>query len=249
MKLLLIDHGNTRIKWATVRGRGPLRVAGSRPSTGLTDAWIRALASRYARHTAVLATVVPKSYHAWSEAFAGRMLFASGGQHNLHKLFAYPRPEEVGADRVAAAFAVRELGLYPAIIVACGTATAYTVVNAKGKLCGGAIAPGLQAQLDALLGATAQLPAVKLRRTRRALAKSTQEAIRAGIIMSFEGGVKETVARLSQALPRGKKPRIILTGGNAELAVKALGGRAVLRPLLVLEGLRIIGERFLEDVA
>ena len=37
--------------------------------------------------------------------------------------------------------------LAPAIIVSCGTATAFTVLDGTGRLCGGAIAPGLQTQL------------------------------------------------------------------------------------------------------
>ena len=97
-------------------------------------------------------------------------------------------------------------GNCPAIIVACGTATAFTVLDAKGRLCGGAIAPGLQAQLAALLGATAQLPTTTLRHPRSALARSTQDAIRAGVMLNFQGGVKEIIQQLSDALPGRSKP-------------------------------------------
>jgi type III pantothenate kinase len=246
MNLLLVDLGNTRIKWATAQGRARLRVEGEHPTAKLTATWISRLAKRHPRHHLVLASVVPRWNAAFVRAFWDRATIVSGKLPALKAHFAYPNPAELGSDRIAAAFAAQVSGLFPAIIVACGTATAYTVLDAKGRLCGGAIAPGLQAQLDALLGATAQLPATVLRMPRSALAKSTRDAIRAGVILSFQGGIKETVARLSATLSRGTKPHLILTGGNAKLAAQALGGKVTLRPLLVLEGLLIMGERFLK---
>ena len=246
MNLLLVDLGNTRIKWATAQGRAHLRVAGEHPTAKLTPAWISRLTKRHPRHHLVLASVVPRWNAIFARAFRGRATIVSGKLPELKHQFAYPNPAELGADRIAAAVAAHDAGLFPAVIVACGTATAYTVLDAKGRLSGGAIAPGLQAQLDALLGATAQLPATTLRTPRSALAKSTRDAIRAGVVLNFKGGIKETVARLSATFPGGQKPRVILTGGNAKLAAQALGGNVMLRPLLVLEGLYIIGERFLK---
>jgi type III pantothenate kinase len=243
MNPLLVDLGNTRVKWATPRPGGALRVAGDHPTAKLDAAWIRRLAREWPQHHLVLASVVPRWNAAFTRAFRGRATLVSGRLPQLRPLFAYRRPAELGADRVAAAAAARAHGLFPAIIVACGTATAYTVLDGKGRLCGGAIAPGLQAQLDALVGATAQLPATSLRMPRSALAKSTRDAIRAGVILSIQGGVKETVSRLAATLPRGTKPHVILTGGNAKLAANALGGKVTLRPLLVLEGLLIIASR------
>jgi type III pantothenate kinase len=245
MNLLLVDLGNTRVKWATPRGHAPIRLTGDFPTAQLSAAWVRALAKRHPQHLLVLASVVPKWTAVFTRAFRGRMAVVSGRTAELKSLFAYPKPQELGADRIAAAIAVREAGLFPAIIVASGTATAFTVLDAKGRICGGAIAPGLQAQLDALTSATAQLPSPKLEMPRSALAKSTADAIRTGVLLGFQGGIKEIVTRLSSELPRGKKPHLILTGGNARLAATALGGKVMLRPLLVLEGLRIMGQRLL----
>ena len=245
MNLLLVDLGNTRIKWATARGREKLRISGEHLTAKLTAAWIDSLVAKHPHHHLILASVVPKWNSAFARAFRGRATIVSGTLPALKPHFAYPKPAELGADRIAVAIAAQAEGLFPAIIIACGTATAYTVLDAKGRLCGGAIAPGLQAQLDALLGATAQLSSTTLRMPRSALAKSTRDAIRAGVLLNFQGGIKETVARLSLELPRGVKPHLLLTGGNAKLAATALEGKTMLRPLLVLEGLRIMGERLL----
>jgi type III pantothenate kinase len=245
--MLLIDAGNTRVKWALAGRSWPRRIAGEIATADVNAKSIAALAREYPRHLTALACVVPRLLPAFRRGFAGRLIEATAampqGRFGFELRFAYPKPAELGADRIAAAVAAHAWGQYPAIIVACGTATAYSVLDTKGRFCGGAIAPGLQAQLDALLGTTAQLPATGLRPTRSALAKTTRDAIRTGVILSFQGGIKETVAQLTTALPPGRKPRIILTGGNAKLAAQALGGKVTLRPLLVMEGLLIIASR------
>ena len=75
------------------------------------------------------------------------------------------------------------------------------------------------------------------------MARSTRDAIRAGVMLNFQGGVKEIIRRLSNALPGRKKPAVILTGGNARHLIKNLDQPSELRPLLVFEGLLIIGSR------
>jgi type III pantothenate kinase len=242
-EFLLIDIGNTRLKWATAGTRGPIRAAGDIATKGATAGWIASLTRKYPKHELVLASVVPKLVPAFRRVFSGRLVEVSASLPELGLHFHYPKPSEIGADRLAAAVAAHARGCYPAIIVACGTATAFTVLDAKGRLCGGAIAPGLQTQMAALLGATAQLPATTLRPPRTALAKSTQEAIRAGVMLSFRGGVKEIIHQLSNALPGRKKPHVILTGGHARELSDSLDVPHTLRPLLVLEGLHMIGLR------
>jgi type III pantothenate kinase len=240
---LLIDAGNTRVKWATAHARGPIGVQGQIETGKLTAARIASLSRQFPEHQVVLASVVPKLIPWFRRAFGARLLIVTGKSPALALPFDYPKPAEIGADRLAASVAAHESGHYPAIIVLCGTATAFNVLDAKGRFCGGAIAPGLDAQLTALLGATAQLPKTLLRPTRRYLGRSTQEAIRSGLVLNYIGGVKEILRRLSEALPSRTRPHVILTGGNAHYLTRALDVPATLKPLLVFEGLRIIGLR------
>jgi type III pantothenate kinase len=244
-EFLLIDCGNTRLKWATARMRGPIRVCGEIATGKASATWIASLGRKYPRHQLVLASVVPKTVPAFHRNFSKRIETVTGKSSHLGLSFNYPKPDELGADRLAAAVGAHELGRFPGIIVACGTATAFTVLDAKGRLCGGAIAPGLQTQLTALIGVTAQLPDTILKPPRSPLAKSTQEAIRVGVLLNFQGGAKEIILQLSKALPDGKKPRVILTGGTAPHLAANLDLPFELRPLLVFEGLRIIGARAL----
>jgi type III pantothenate kinase len=240
---LLIDAGNSRLKWATAGSRGPVRVTSEIATKEATSAWIHALARKFPGQQLVLASVVPKLVPVFRRAFSKRIEVVTGDSRALGLAFDYPRPVEIGADRLAAAVAAHAQGAYPAIIVACGTATAFTVLDAKGRFCGGVIAPGLQTQLTALLGATAQLPATTLLQPRTDLAKSTRDAIRAGVMLNFQGGVKEILHRLSKALPGRRRPHILITGGNARYLTGNLGLPVKLRPLLVLEGLHMIGFR------
>jgi type III pantothenate kinase len=242
-KLLLIDAGNTRVKWATAVPQGKIQLRGHLPTERVSPRDLTALAREFPEHRAVLASVVPKITSSFKTAFGSRLHLVTGTSHKLPFHFKYPKPEELGADRIAAAVAAYADGKWPAIIVSCGTASAFTVLNRNGELCGGVIAPGLRPQLKALLGATAQLPVTSVERPRQLPAKSTREAIRAGVFLSFQGGVREIVAQLSNSLSGSHPPHLLLTGGDAALLKPVFGAKAELRPLLVFEGLRIMGAR------
>src|ERR1700677_3251673 len=196
---LLVDVGNTRIKWATAHlpGFGPRRQkphpAGDLPTRAITPTKLAALAKKYPKHFLFLSSVVPKLTPLFIRAFHGRIHVVTAGSPALGVHFDYPKPAELGADRLVAATAISAEGKFPAIIVSCGTATAFSVLNAKGRFCGGAIAPGFSVQLTSLLGATAQLPATPLRAPKSFLARSTQDAIRAGVMLSFVGGVNQAL--------------------------------------------------------
>ncbi len=248
-EFLLIDAGNTKLKWATAHRLGPIRVIGKISTNTVSAEWVESLAREYPTHSVALSCVVPKLVPLFRKAFSKRIQVVDGKSSAVRLAFKYPRPAELGADRLAAAVAAHASGLYPSIIVACGTATAFTVLDPQGRLCGGAIAPGLKAQLAALIGATAQLPDVLLRPPRNALARSTQEAIRSGVLLNFQGGVKEIIQQLGLALPGTRKPHVFLTGGNARHLLGKLDQPYKLRPLLVLEGLHIIATRLFKPAA
>src|SRR5579859_2109775 len=102
-QFLLIDAGNTRLKWAVSGPSGGLRVEGEIATSQATRAWIETLARKFSRHHVVLASVVPKLVPAFKRAFAKRKALVTGASPALGLSFAYPRPAELGADRIAAA--------------------------------------------------------------------------------------------------------------------------------------------------
>ena len=74
-------------------------------------------------------------------------------------------PKEVGADRIANAVAAFDLYGGPTIMVDFGTATTCDAVSADGEYLGGAIAPGVEISLDALVGRAAALRQVEIGRS------------------------------------------------------------------------------------
>ena len=164
----------------------------------------------------------------------------------------YPKPSSIGADRLANAAAAVSLGKLPAIVVDFGTAVTFDVIDAKGCYRGGVIAPGLPTAASALHERTALLPLTKITSIKSSVGKSTGEAIRIGLLLGAVGLVRETVARLTEEVFRGKKPLVIATGGDAELVARLAarsGGKKVIPlidkvdPLLTLRGLQVIAER------
>jgi type III pantothenate kinase len=236
--LLLVDAGNTRFKWARVTPRGVIRVQGHAPTAQVTVAWIAAWAKTNPGRRVIVTSVVPKITSLLRRHFP-QAVFVSGRTRGLPLAFDYPRPAEIGADRIAAAVGAKARG--PVIVVNCGTATAFSVLDKEGRFCGGAIAPGMEAQLRTLTGTTAQLPVTTLRPVARALGRSTAAAMRAGVLLQFQGGVRETIQRLRSEV--GSSARIVVTGGQARYLRNMRGlGRIEFRPLLVFEGLRIIAD-------
>jgi type III pantothenate kinase len=87
---------------------------------------------------------------------------------------------------------------------------------------------------------TALLPRLSLKEPRRSVGKSTIEAMLAGAVFGYRGLVREILARIkAEQFPR-KKVYVVATGGYARLLAGGLLEIGVVRPLLTLEGLRIV---------
>lgn len=162
-------------------------------------------------------------------------------KHKLGITIDYPRPQSIGADRLANAAAVAELYGRPAIVVDFGTAVTFDVVSEGGSYIGGVIAPGLEAMTNFLYERTALLPRLSLKEPHRAVGKSTVGAMRSGAIFGYRGLVREILARIKAEQFLGKKVVVVATGGYAHLITSELPEVAVIHPHLTLEGLRIVG--------
>jgi type III pantothenate kinase len=153
----------------------------------------------------------------------------------------YPEPESIGGDRLANAAAVAELYGWPAIVVDFGTAATFDVVSERRRYIGGVIAPGLEAMTSFLYERTALLPRLSLKEPRRAIGKSTVEAMRSGVIFGYQGLVREILTRIKAEQFSRKKIAIVATGGYARLVAGQMPEVSVVHPQLTLEGLRIVG--------
>jgi len=138
--------------------------------------------------------------------------------------------------------AAAELYGTPAIVVDFGTAVTFDVVNARGNYTGGVITPGLSLMTDYLHRRTALLPRVELREPRRAIGRSTREAMLAGAVYGYRGLIAEILRQIRHELS-ARRPHVIATGGDARLIAKNFHGFSHIDPELTLQGLRLIGTR------
>ncbi len=236
--LLLIDAGNTRIKWALVDPQQPAQwqASGAVPHAGLTAlaaTWQHSGVSR-----AVVANVAGAALHAQLASLLQDVLgvtphwFVSraecAGLHN-----GYRDPAQLGCDRFAAMIGAR--ARYPAqalLVVSCGTATTIDAVSAAGDFIGGMILPGLDMMLTALARNTAQLPQVADDVAMPPLfADQTDAAILSGCLVAQTGAIERALSAHAGA-------RCILSGGAASRIAAALSVPAVLIDHLVLHGLQ-----------
>lgn len=161
----------------------------------------------------------------------------------------YRDPSEVGIDRLLAVLAASEMfPSRPVAVVDFGTALTVSVASAEGEFLGGLIAPGASTQGRLVPVLTPRLPAVEPARGPDGfLARSTREALSAGVHWMVVGGVERMLRGLFEQL--GEVPRVVATGGEAALLAPEIPAIERVEPDLVLRGLRLAHARHLEGGA
>jgi type III pantothenate kinase len=238
---LLVDISNSYAKIAFAskqRVSTPVRIATGELSGSVIAGFLR---QRKVRKI-VVSSVVPARNSAISKvAHKKAKVLWLDWKLKLGVAIDYPKPQSIGADRLANAAAVAELYGCPAIVVDFGTAVTFDVVSERRAYVGGVIAPGLEAMTNFLYQRTALLPKLSLKEPNSAVGKSTIEAMRAGAVFGYRGLVREILARIkAEQFPRTNVV-VVGTGGYARLIAEGLREIGVIRPHLTLEGLRIIG--------
>src|SRR5205085_11344430 len=96
-------------------------------------------------------------------------------------------PHNVGADRARNAIAAHAKHKGDLIIIDCGTATTFDVVDASGAYKGGIIAPGINLSLDALVSAAAKLPrlAIEAPADKSVIGRTTESQMQIGIYWGY----------------------------------------------------------------
>jgi len=149
-------------------------------------------------------------------------------------------PHELGADLLADAVAAYHRFRDACIVADFGTATTFTAVSKEGDLEGVSIAIGLGVAMEALAGATAQLPRVSLVPSLHAIGKNTTRSMQSGLVLGHVGLVEGLIRRMRAEL--GGEAQVIATGGLSSIIAPLTPEINVLDPWLTLDGLRIIHE-------
>lgn len=153
----------------------------------------------------------------------------------------YENPKDVGADRIANALAAFRRYGGPVLVIDFGTAVTYDAISKEGDYLGGAIAPGVQISLDALVAHTARLYRVEPVAPPEVIGRTTVAAIQSGLIWGFVAQVEGMVRRMVSEL--GGSARVIATGGQAEIVAALTDVIETVDPMLTLEGLRLIHQQ------
>jgi type III pantothenate kinase len=153
----------------------------------------------------------------------------------------YDDPREVGPDRIMNAVAAKERYGAPAIVVDFGTSTNFDVVSPAGDYVGGVLAPGVEVSMDALFARAARLVKVDYVDPPSVIGKTTESALRSGLVYGFAGQVDGIVTAIRGEL--GADATAIATGGLADLIAPHSQTISKIDPFLTLEGLRIVWTR------
>jgi type III pantothenate kinase len=153
----------------------------------------------------------------------------------------YKNPAEVGADRIVNAVAAFHKYRTSVVVVDFGTATTFDAISGKGEYLGGAISPGIGIASEALFMKASKLPRVEIFVCpTNVIGKDTISSIQSGIIFGYAGLVDGIVRRMQ--LEMGTDPKVIATGGLAELLFSVCETIEAVEPALTLEGLRLIAQ-------
>jgi type III pantothenate kinase len=251
MRQLLVDIGNSRLKFATLTGRELGRMHAIAHG-GSASAMLRGLASALRGTSSV--TAVSVSGKRLERAFAHVVERASGLEVQFVRsttalpplINGYQESWRLGADRwvaIAGAYALLK-GRRDAVVVDAGTALTVDLVRRDGQHLGGVIVPGPDLMVSSLLSKTrgirvraqGQAPSRRARRpAERSFGRSTREAIDWGSELAAAALIERLTRDASRRLRR--TPLVLLTGGAAERLAPRVTIPARVVPDLVLQGL------------
>jgi type III pantothenate kinase len=189
----------------------------------------------------IISSVVPELHKSFEELcesyFGATPIFVS---HDFDFGFTnnYNPPESVGIDRLIAAFASVEKYGKPCIVCDFGTATTIDAVNSNNEYLGGIITAGMNLLADSLHQRTSKLPQITLRKPEKVIGNSTTAAIQSGVYFGYIGLVDGLIKRIIEEL--GEEPKVIATGGLAELIAETSEMIDTIDETLMLDGLFLL---------
>ncbi len=236
---LIIDAGNTQIKWAIYSDKQQLL---KKTIESWSELQVESLVSRYPSIKSIIISSVRKIpvdiYDSLQDSFSH--IVELNHQLKLPISIKYKTPETLGKDRIAAA--VGGAALFPGnyvFVIDLGTAITLDLINENAQYLGGNISPGMQLRFKALGHFTDDLPLVSPKSQTKFLGQTTNEAIQAGV---QQGITYELDAYINTLVNKYNGLRVILTGGDAPVFVKKLKNTIFVVPNLVLDGLNLILE-------
>jgi len=244
MKLLL-DLGNTRLKWA-LSEEGALGAGGSVPHDGDPAGALKRLAGELVTPMSVwLASVADadtesRLAEAAAELWPGAACHFPRTTREAHGVIcAYPEPERMGVDRWLALLGARLHMRASFCVMDAGSAVTLDAVDAQGRHLGGLILPGLGMARRWMSEHTGRVR-VNGRSRKTWWADNTRDAVDGGSFWAAVTLAEAFHRRTSERL--GETPALLLTGGDAPAIMDAMSIKGHHEPDLVLRGLALVAD-------
>jgi type III pantothenate kinase len=236
---LLVDLGNSRLKWALWDG-GSLRPGTPLDHSAELEPQLLSAWREVCPVDAVLVASVARGEleEALRRAIATRFQIApqfvrSGAQaHGV--VSAYAMPEKLGIDRFLALLALHAQKAQATVLASVGTALTLDALGADGRHLGGLIAPSPALMQKALLGATSRVTVSDASQLLE-IAGDTEDAVRSGCWLAAVALIERFHAHAATEL--GVTPSLVLAGGAGDVLASRLSMPARYEPDLVLRGL------------
>ena len=239
---LLIDIGNTNLKWVSSEACNLSEMRSARHHDALPmdlhSAWEQLSSPGKILVSSVAAESVTESLVRTCRSLWGvepDLVQTKGVSCGV--TIAYAEPKRLGVDRWLALLAGHRLCVEPVLIVDVGTAVTYDLLLPNGRHLGGLILPGIEMMRGELLVRT-QIPLLECVDIDASWATDTATAIAVGSIQALAALAERLLQRLFEAT--GTDPALLITGGDAERLLPALTVSARLEPDLVLQGLALL---------
>lgn len=245
MNALLLDVGNTRLKWG-IANDGDIRKTGSITLDKIREDGVGSLSKRFPRRIdaamasnvagATLATRLAGLVGAHSGC---ELHFAKTARSGFGVTNSYSQPRQMGVDRwVAMVGAWSELES-ACLIVDAGTAVTIDAMDESGQHLGGQILPGVTLMARALASDTSDIPLTVPKSARgyddmELFRSTTRTAVSSGVLSAVVGAVERAISTLRS---NAYDATLVLTGGDASRILTALDESPIHRPNLVLQGL------------
>lgn len=233
---LLIDAGNTRVKWALLSGQSTWLAQGAAAYAALgelpraaapdTQVFVASVASAEQETRLLDALRCTRETVHWLKSTP-----AAGGVVN-----GYDAPAQLGVDRWLGLVAARQRTAGAALVVSAGTALVVDALDAGGRFLGGTIQPGLALMRRALEQGLAHLPATRGRLVE--FPRNTADAVESGTVRALCASIEQGHARL--CTHAAGPVSCLLTGGDAPALMPLLSLPCQHVPALVLEGMDVL---------
>jgi type III pantothenate kinase len=245
---LLLDIGNSRVKWAWLMDRHLERPGFALHRRRDFDEVLTDLPLDEPAPAAVLAASVAAPEltgalaHAVKRCWGLTMQLATTESAACGVRCGYTDPRQLGVDRWMAILGAHLHHQTPVCVVNAGTAVTIDLLRTDGEHLGGLIVPGLGLMQEVLQRDTGRIEAATRLVVQNGPAgagpgRDTASGMRNGALLAISSLIRDCVRRANDP---AFGATVVLTGGDAETLMPELDGLIVdHRPLLVLEGLAL----------